>query len=103
LIVACNFTQVARDVYRIGVPFGGKYAQVLNSDDAAYGGAGLHTTGEVEAVEEEWNGRPWHIQVKLPPLASIAFELKGKPKKVKVKAAASRAAAAKKPVKRASF
>lgn len=49
----------------------------MNTDDMAYGGSGypLGVTGEAlfEAVEEEYNGKPYHIKLNLPPLAGIYF------------------------------
>jgi len=78
LIIVCNFTPVVRETYRVGVPFGGTYREVLNSDAPDYGGAGNHQNSPLQAVEEEWNGRSWHIEIKLPPLAITAFQLSGK-------------------------
>jgi len=75
LVVACNFTPVVRETYNIGVPFQGKYTEVLNSDDKDFGGAGHHKNGTVETKIGEWNGRPFHIEVKMPPLSVIVFEL----------------------------
>ncbi len=75
LVVACNFTPVVRETYNIGVPFQGKYTEVLNSDDKDFGGAGHHKNGTVETKTGEWNGRPFHIEVKMPPLSVIVFEL----------------------------
>ena len=40
LIVVCNFTPVAREDYRLGLPKPGTYVPVFCSDDAKYGGFG---------------------------------------------------------------
>ena len=40
IIVVCNFTNVERCDYRIGIPKKGAYKIVFNSDDVAFGGAG---------------------------------------------------------------
>ena len=44
VLVACNFTPVPRPGYRVGVPRGGFWREVLNSDAADYGGAGGATS-----------------------------------------------------------
>ncbi len=85
VIVACNFTPVVRESYNIGVPFPGKYQEVLNSDDNAYGGTGNYLNGTIEAKAEEWNGRPCHLTVTLPPLAILVFERSEVPEKKKKK------------------
>ena len=48
--------------------------QVLNSDLAVYGGADHHKHGKVKAVQGTWHGRPYHISMTLPALATMAFE-----------------------------
>ncbi len=46
----CNFTPVPREDYRIGVPRGGRWDEMLNSDAPLYGGSGVGNLGGVEAV-----------------------------------------------------
>ncbi len=77
LIVACNFTPVVRDTYRIGVPYPGIYRQTLNSDARDFGGTGNYQVDSVQAQSGEWNGRPYFIEIPLPPLATVAFEREG--------------------------
>ncbi len=74
LVVVCNFTPQVREAYGMGVPQEGVWREVLNSDDAAFGGSGHYRNGDVKAIEQEWNGRPWHIKITLPALAVLAFE-----------------------------
>jgi 1,4-alpha-glucan branching enzyme len=71
LVVACNFTPVVREGYRIGVPEPGAWREIFNSDDNSYGGSGYHHQGERTTVEGEWHGRPQHLAIDLPPLATI--------------------------------
>jgi len=77
LIVACNFTPVVRDTYRIGVPYPGIYRQMLNSDARDFGGTGNYQVDSVQAQSGEWNGRPYFIEIPLPPLATVVFEREG--------------------------
>jgi 1,4-alpha-glucan branching enzyme len=73
VVVACNFTPVPRQGYRIGVPFPGFWEEALNSDAAVYGGSGMGNLGGVEAQDVPAHGRPHSIQFVLPPLALVAF------------------------------
>jgi 1,4-alpha-glucan branching enzyme len=68
VIVVCNFTPVAHDNYRIGVPFNGWYDEIFNSDAKLYGGAdtGNHPGRQAESIAAQ--GRPISISVNLPPL-----------------------------------
>ncbi len=74
LLFVLNFTPVPRMHYRVGVPLGGPWREVLNSDAVAYGGSGLGNLGRVEAIPEAWHGRPFHLSLTLPPLAAIVLE-----------------------------
>ncbi len=73
LIFTLNLTPVPRLNYRIGVPFGGFYEEILNSDAKEYGGSGIGNLGGVQAESFSWHGRPHSIEVNLPPLAINIF------------------------------
>jgi 1,4-alpha-glucan branching enzyme len=75
LFVVCNFTPVARTNYRIGVPRGGFWQEVLNSDATLYGGSGWGNLGGIEAVPVPLHGRSHSLTVTLPPLATLFFRL----------------------------
>ncbi|HEV7556379.1 MAG TPA: 1,4-alpha-glucan branching protein GlgB, partial [Kofleriaceae bacterium] len=49
VVVACNFTPLTREGYRIGVPRGGHWREALNSDAAIYGGSGVGNRGGMDA------------------------------------------------------
>ena len=36
----CNFDTVAHDKFKVGVPFAGRYKEILNSDAKEFGGLG---------------------------------------------------------------
>jgi 1,4-alpha-glucan branching enzyme len=74
LLVACNFTPVPRHNYRIGVPRGGRWAEILNSDASHYGGSGQGNLGGVVAEPDPWHGRPHLLNVTLPPLGMVIFK-----------------------------
>jgi 1,4-alpha-glucan branching enzyme len=73
LLVACNFTPVPREKYRVGVPMGGWWKEVLNSDGKEYAGSGIGNGGGVMAQRIEQHGRPFSLELTLPPLAAVMF------------------------------
>ena len=73
LVAACNLTPVPRENYALGVPRGGHWTEVLNSDAAAYGGAGWGNMGGLDASPIGSHGRPYSLNVTLPPLATVYF------------------------------
>ncbi len=76
-LIACNFTPVPRLGYRLGVPEGGWWQEVLNSDAACYGGSNVGNLGGVEAQAIPAHGRPFSLSVNLPPLGVVFFKRKG--------------------------
>jgi 1,4-alpha-glucan branching enzyme len=75
--VACvsNFSAVPHHNYRLGLPQAGTWHEVVNTDADAYYGSGVGNLGAVEAVDEEWHGRPASAVVQLPPLGTIWLQL----------------------------
>jgi 1,4-alpha-glucan branching enzyme len=73
ILVACNFTPVPREAYRIGVPRGGRWRERLNSDAADYGGSGQGNLGALEAVFRAAHGHDHSLDVRLPPLAVLVL------------------------------
>lgn len=74
LLVACNFTPVPRENYLLGVPVGGTWREVLNSDARDYGGAGWGNLGGVEASPVGAHGRSHSLSLVLPPLSTIVLK-----------------------------
>jgi 1,4-alpha-glucan branching enzyme len=71
ILVVCNFTPVPREGYKVGVPAGGFWRELLNSDAKEYGGSGMGNLGGVQAVKKEMHGRPYSLTLTLPPLAAL--------------------------------
>jgi 1,4-alpha-glucan branching enzyme len=69
--VVCNFTPVPRMDYRVGVPHGGFWREVLNSDAHQYGGSGTGNFGGREAEPIPSHGKPFSLKLVLPPLAAL--------------------------------
>ncbi len=66
-----NFSPVVRTGYRLGLPFAGRWDEVLNTDAEAYGGSGVGNLGAVTTDEVWWHGRPVSASVTLPPLSTV--------------------------------
>jgi 1,4-alpha-glucan branching enzyme len=74
IVVVCNFTPVPRHNYRVGVPGGGLWREILNSDAREYEGSGQGSLGTVEAESISFHGRPYSMSITLPPLAIVYFK-----------------------------
>ena len=74
LLFVCNFTPVARDDYRVGVPRRKQYKLILNSDEAKYGGSGAERPKVYKAVKSECDGRPCSFAYPLPAYGVAIFE-----------------------------
>ena len=75
MVVVCNFTPAVHTGWRIGVPEPGVYRERLNTDSAHYGGSNLGTAfGELTAQSQGSHGRPFSLEMNLPPLATVFFE-----------------------------
>ena len=77
LVVVCNFTPIPRMDYRVGVPHGGFWREVLNSDAKEYGGSGSGNCGGREAEEVPAHGKPFSLQLMLPPLGALFLKVEG--------------------------
>jgi 1,4-alpha-glucan branching enzyme len=74
LVVLCNFTPVVRQNYRLGVPEGGWYQEVFNSDSEYYGGSNVGNFPGVMAEQRESHGRPFSVELTLPPLSVVVLK-----------------------------
>ena len=74
LVVVCNFTPVVRHNYRVGVNEACAYQEIFNSDDKNYWGSGVRNEGPKQAQNYGVNGRPYSIELVLPPLSTIVLK-----------------------------
>ncbi len=74
LLVICNFTPIPRYNYRIGVPRGGYWKEMLNSDSSIYGGSGHGNFGGLEATHIPAHGKCHSLSLTLPPLGILFFK-----------------------------
>jgi 1,4-alpha-glucan branching enzyme len=71
VVCIANLAPVPRENYRIGLPAGGAWHELLNTDSTYYGGTGIGNLGEVKAEERGWHDQPFSAEVTLPPLAAV--------------------------------
>ena len=71
LEIICNFSGSAWKDYRVGVPEGGTYRVVLNSDDEVWGGAGDLKETRFRAEKLPCGDFPYSIALNLPPLSAL--------------------------------
>ena len=71
VVVIVNFTPIARENYRVGMPSHEAYREIFNSDDPRYGGSGVANKGRLVPEPLSWHGRAQSLALTLPPLAAI--------------------------------
>ena len=79
ILIVCNFTPVARYNYRLGVPYGGYWKELLNSDAKEYEGYGIGNYGGVGAESIPSHGRDHSLSLTLPPLSALYFKKVDRP------------------------
>jgi 1,4-alpha-glucan branching enzyme len=71
LACVANLSPVVRHGYRFGLPSGGAWREVLNTDAAEFGGSGVGNAGAVYAADSSWHGQPFSAELTLPPLGVL--------------------------------
>ena len=77
VLVVANFTPVPREGYRIGVPFAGRWTEVINSDSATYAGSNYGNSGGAFTEDEPSHGQALSLVLNLPPLAVLMLRPEG--------------------------
>ena len=73
VLVCFNFTPIPRHRYRIGVPYGGRWREVLCTDGEVYGGSGMGNLGGADAEALPHHERDFSLLLTLPPLSAVFF------------------------------
>jgi 1,4-alpha-glucan branching enzyme len=71
LVGLFNFSGNPVGPYRVGLPFAGRWTELINTDAVEFGGSGVGNYGSVDATEEPFGGRPASVELTLPPLAGL--------------------------------
>jgi 1,4-alpha-glucan branching enzyme len=77
ILVVANYTPVPRHNYLVGVPRGGFWREILNSDSEHYGGSGHGNWGGLETVPISAHGHYQALTLILPPLGVIFLKSEG--------------------------
>ena len=77
MVVVTNFTPVPRYSYRVGVPTGGPWHEILNTDSSLYSGGNVGNEGQVWATDEPSSGQPHGLSLTLPPLGAVYLKPSG--------------------------
>ena len=78
MLVVCNFTPTPHSDYRVGVPRGGYWHEMLNGDAIEYGGSGQGNPESLKAERIPWHGQPCSLNLTIPPLATVFFSSRRK-------------------------
>ena len=71
LVCICNLSPVPRDGFRVGLPKGARFTEVVNTDAEPYGGTNVGNMGSVLAEAKPWHGLEQSAVVNLPPLGAL--------------------------------
>ncbi|UYG15986.1 1,4-alpha-glucan branching protein GlgB [Brachybacterium huguangmaarense] len=71
VVVVVNFSSVPWEGYRVPLPEGGGWSEVLNSDAPVYGGSGVGNLGRVDAEQVPMHGREHSVRLSVPPLGAV--------------------------------
>ncbi|MEE6296661.1 1,4-alpha-glucan branching protein GlgB [Georgenia sp. MJ278] len=71
VVCVVNFAGAPHEGYRVGLPHGGEWVEILNTDAHEYGGSGVGNLGRVTAEELSWHGRPASVSLRVPPLGAV--------------------------------
>jgi 1,4-alpha-glucan branching enzyme len=73
VLFVANLTPVVRDYYRLPVPSGGFWQEIVNTDAQEYGGSGAGNLGGVDAVPVPLREFYWSLTLQLPPLGALVL------------------------------
>lgn len=76
-LIVCNFSPVPRHGYRVGVPYGGFWKELLNTDSHHYGGSDVGNNGGVQSEAVPWHIKPYSLELSIPPLATLVLTYSG--------------------------
>jgi len=74
LVVAANFTPIAREGFRIGLPSAGSWTEILNTDETKFHGSGFINPKPIKADKTAWQGQSHSAEINLPPLGVSFFK-----------------------------
>jgi 1,4-alpha-glucan branching enzyme len=71
VVAVINFAGTPHEGYRLPLPHGGRWRELLNTDAELYGGSGVGNLGLVHAEPVPWGGRSHSVRLRVPPLGAL--------------------------------
>jgi 1,4-alpha-glucan branching enzyme len=71
LVCVANFAAIPHENYRLGLPRGGTWKEIINTDAEHYGGSGVGNLGAVYADDFGAHGLPASATLTVPPLGAL--------------------------------
>ncbi|NBH81714.1 1,4-alpha-glucan branching protein GlgB [bacterium C-53] len=75
LLIVCNFENIPRNNYKIGVPCPCKLKEIFNSDSEDFGGFGFRNSRMTSSKKDECDARENSVRIKVPPLGISVFQV----------------------------
>ena len=75
IIAVCNFQDITRYNYRIGIPYGGTYAEVFSTDNTEYGGQGVTNGDKIKSEDIPMHGQQQSLELTIPAMSVIYLKL----------------------------
>ncbi len=75
-VVVLNMMPISYEDYLIGVPYSGKYTEIMNSEKDIYSGCNMCNFEPVKAVKKPRHNQPYQIKIRIAPFSAIIFEAK---------------------------
>ena len=85
LLFVCNFDNMPHEKFRLGVPFAGKYKEILNSDAEEFGGTGMTNPRAKTSKAIEWDEQENSIEIRVAPMSCCVFSCVPAPEEKAVK------------------
>ena len=76
IVAVINLSGSTHQGYRLGLPQGGEWELIINTDDAVYGGAGNHLPDVVSAEAVNWDGFDQSVALTLPAMSAQWYKLR---------------------------
>ena len=75
ILCVMNFRPESRERWRVGVPRGGEWTELLNSDDERFGGSGKTNPAPLRSVRTPCHGQRQSLRITVPPLGGTLIKL----------------------------
>lgn len=73
LVVVANFAGNPHQDFQLGLPSGGVWTELFNSDSTDFGGSGVGNMGKVTSSTEQWGSFEHSARITVPPLGVLFF------------------------------